>query len=134
MAAGLEQLLISSAVTGGVGAAATWAALRGKRVETAGDVQVAAITAETTFAAELRQTVTLLGQTQANLSEERGKVQLLRFQLAAAVQENEKLAGEVAHLRTSLEESAVRLDDLNAQLTALSTAVARLIPTQAEPV
>lgn len=130
MAAGLEQLLITNGLTAAGVLGTAWIATRGKRRDNAADVRVAEVNSEPTFAGELREALADIGKLQSSLAEERGKVQLLRFQLETATAENQKLAGEVEHLRTALEGSAVRLDDLNQQMTALSGAVARLIPAQ----
>lgn len=128
MPSGLEQLLISNAVAVGVTVATTRAALRGKRIELASDLRVANVESEATFAGELRAALADIGRLQASLGEERGRVQLLRYQLTAVTAEKDELLGEVEQLRHKLEDSASRLDMLNGQLTALSTTVSGLIP------
>jgi len=123
MAAGLEQLLITNGLTALASVAASVTLLRGKRMETAGDVRVAEVEAEPTFAGKLLEALGHIDQLQGLLSEERGKVALLRYQLAAVTAERENLAGEVEQLRTALEQSTARLDDLNAQLTFIASVV-----------
>jgi chromosome segregation ATPase len=134
MTAGLEQMLLTNAVTAGCTLAATWAAWRGKRVDADTDERVAELHSEPSFAGELRQALTEIGRLQSTLAEERGKVQLLRFELASVTADRDNLAGEVEHLRHALEDSTTRLDALNAQLTSLADVVGGLIPKQPGPV
>jgi chromosome segregation ATPase len=128
MPSGLEQLLLSNIVTGAVTVVGTVTALRGKRIELAGDVRVAKLESEATFAGELRAALADIGRLQASLGEERGRVMLLGYQLTAVTAEKDELLGEVEQLRHKLEDSAGRLDVLNGQLTALSSTVSGLIP------
>jgi chromosome segregation ATPase len=121
---------VSYLATAGGSALVAWLALRGKRVEKAGDQRVAEIANEPAFASALRQALADVGDLQVRLAEERGKVAELRSQLSTVTAERDSLSGEVELLRGRLEDSTVRLDELNEQLTSLASLVRGLIPVQ----
>jgi chromosome segregation ATPase len=109
--------------TGGGSALVAWFALRGKRVEKAGDERVAEITAEPSFAQQL-------GDALDKLDQERQLVAQLRIDLAAVTTERDVLSEQVTALSGRLDETMGRLSELNEQLSALADRVHAQIPEQ----
>lgn len=109
--------------TGGGSAVVAWFALRGKRVEKAGDQRVAAISAEPAFAQQLSEALD-------KLDLERQLVAQLRIDLAAVTSERDVLSEQVTALAQRLDDTTLRLGELNEQFTALAHSVRSSIPTQ----
>lgn len=119
----LSEQLLTHLATGGVSAGVAWAALRGKRVEKAGDERVAEIAAEPSFAAQLLEALDRLDQ-------ERQLVAQLRIDLAAVTSERDVLSAQVEALSGRLDETMGRLSELNDQFGALARSVHAQIPEQ----
>jgi chromosome segregation ATPase len=119
----VSEQLLTHAATGGASAAVAWAALRGKRVEKAGDQRVAEIAAEPSFAQQLLEALD-------RLDAERQLVAQLRIDLATVTSERDVLSEQVQALAGRLDETTQRLGELNEQFVALAGRVHAQIPEQ----